>query len=233
MLAIQSTLAMNIRLAPFCALSLILFATPAMAEGDRPPNKEGYSHEDAARRYEEKACRAEKQGNHEAAELCRKLAAMKRGAAEAEKSGERFDWEKFRELNGKLERSLRKGRENEGECKKPEGDCKKPEEGNKPCPERKPDQGFIEAANHYREQAQRARADGREKDAYIYNRLAEIKMQAAEAVRNGKNFDWTEYHELKGRLEANRGNCDKRPPEGHRPDGPREPERPSGGIRVE
>lgn len=232
---------MNLRLAPFCALSLILFATPAMAEGDhRPPNKEGYSHEDAARRFEEKARMAEEHGNKEAAELCRKLAAMKRAAAEAEKRGERFDWERFRELNGKLEQAFRKGRENEGECKKPEGDCKKPEgeckkpeEGNKPCPERKPDQGFIEAANHYREQAQRARAEGREKDAYIYNRLAEIKMQAAEAVRNGKNFDWTEYHELKGRLEANRGNCDKRPPEGHRPDGPREQGAPSGGIRVE
>ena len=66
--------------------------------------------------------------------------------------------------------------------------------------------GFEAAAQRYHNSAKKAKAEGNEEKARILNRLAQIKMEAAQ--HKGGEFSWKEYHNLKGELAA----CEK--PEG-------------------
>ena len=57
---------------------------------------------------------------------------------------------------------------------------------------------FAKAAIEYRDKADVARETGNAEAATIYDRLAEIKDDAAQLADEGRweDIDWTEYHEL-------------------------------------
>ena len=61
---------------------------------------------------------------------------------------------------------------------------------------------FRQAAMEYREEAEFARERGMTEDAAIYDRLAEIKLEAAGLADEGRwdEIDWSEYHELNEKL---------------------------------
>ena len=61
---------------------------------------------------------------------------------------------------------------------------------------------FRQAAMEYREDAEFARESGMTEDAAIYDRLADIKLEAAELADEGRwdEIDWSEYHELNEQL---------------------------------
>jgi hypothetical protein len=62
--------------------------------------------------------------------------------------------------------------------------------------------GFRETAQEYEELADESLDNGDSGTAAIYNRLAEIKYEAAALADEGRwdDIDWTEYHELQGDL---------------------------------
>lgn len=74
-----------------------------------------------------------------------------------------------------------------------------------PCAEEqnkaKPGDGFIKTAKQYQEKSNASREAGDAEKAFIYAKLAEIKMEAATAANEGKGYDWTHYHELVKQLE--------------------------------
>lgn len=61
---------------------------------------------------------------------------------------------------------------------------------------------FAQAAIEYREKALNASTAGNTEAAQIYNRLAEIKDDAAQLADEGRwdEIDWSEYHELNATL---------------------------------
>jgi hypothetical protein len=62
--------------------------------------------------------------------------------------------------------------------------------------------GFRETAEEFVQKAEEAREDGNGAVAEIYDRLAEIKNEAADLADEGEwdEIDWTEYHELNDEL---------------------------------
>lgn len=142
---------------------------------------EGKGNEDwaekAALGYEKKAAVAVASGNAEAAKIYTRMAQIKRDAGAAGKKGEEFSWKEYHELEGALNKM--------GNDKKHAG---------------KPNQGFLAAAKGYEEKAKLAEANGNHQDALIYRKLANIKKEAAEAVSQGKGYDWSKYFELQKQL---------------------------------
>lgn len=61
---------------------------------------------------------------------------------------------------------------------------------------------FRQTAMEYEAQSQKMRDEGNDDDAEIYDRLAEIKYEAAELADEGRwdEIDWTEYHALNEQL---------------------------------
>ncbi len=67
----------------------------------------------------------------------------------------------------------------------------------------KSDQDWAEAAAlNYDRQATAAAEKGDAESARIYSRMAQIKRDSGAAASKGDGFDWTEYHELAGKLDA-------------------------------
>ena len=56
------------------------------------------------------------------------------------------------------------------------------------------------AAQKYEMKSKEAASAGNEADAKIYSRMAEIKRDAGAAAKEGKKFDWGEYHTLASQL---------------------------------
>lgn len=59
-----------------------------------------------------------------------------------------------------------------------------------------------EAALRYEEKAAHAAKSGHAEAAQIYRRMAQMKREAGAASRAGKKYDWSDYHELQGQLNA-------------------------------
>ena len=57
---------------------------------------------------------------------------------------------------------------------------------------------FRQGAEDYQARATLARSEGQEEEAAMYDRLAEIKLDAASLADEGRwdEIDWTEYYEL-------------------------------------
>ncbi len=149
--------------------------------------------EKAARGYEYKAKEAEKAGMPRAAAIYQRMAEIKREAGVASKQGKKFSWDEYHALEGRL--NAIKNSRKEHFAKK---DHAKKDHGN----------GFLNAADNYRKQAAEARANGKTDKADIYNKLAEHKIAAANAQKNGKGYDWTEYKALQKKLHG--GDCEKK-----------------------
>lgn len=64
----------------------------------------------------------------------------------------------------------------------------------------KADNGFLRAAAEYRKKAHHARENGSTDKANIYNHLADHKVAAAKAAKEGRSYDWTDYQALQKKL---------------------------------
>lgn len=142
--------------------------------------------EKAARGYEMKAKSAAENGKPAEAAIYRRMAEIKREAGRASKRGKEFSWEEYHKLEGKLQNIRQEHAKHEDKKHKKHKE--------------KPGEGFLRTAEEYRKKAHLARKDGDTDKAKIYGQLAEMKVAAAEAARNGKGYDWTRYHELKKKL---------------------------------
>lgn len=136
---------------------------------------------DAATKYEKLSQQALADGNIKDAEIYHKLALIKLAASKASANGEDFSWDEYHALQGQL--STNKG----GKAGK-NGKHGKKGGG-----------GFNAAAERYKKLAEKARQNGNEADAKIYDRMAQIKVDAA-AHKGDKPFSWDEYHKLNGQL---------------------------------
>lgn len=159
-------------------LILSLSCLPVALHGEGKGNTDWA--EKAARGYEEKAKWAEQKGDPASAAIYRRMAAIKREAGAASKKGKKFSWDEYHELEGKLHK-IQKGH---AKHKKQE----------------QPGEGFLRAAKNYRKMASKAREAGDADKAMIYTKLAGMKVAAANAAKQGKGYDWTEYKELKKQL---------------------------------
>lgn len=170
------------------AATLALLPATLLAEGK---GNQDWA-EKAARGYEYKAKMAEKEGNPKAAAIYQRMAEIKREAGRASRAGKKFSWDEYHALEGQLNEA-KKGGHKKDFVKK---DHKK-DHGN----------GFLNAADKYRKQAEMARKNGDTDKADIYNKLAEHKVAAANAAKDGKGYDWTEYKTLQKKLHG--GDCEK------------------------
>ena len=130
------------------------------------------------------------------------------------KAGEKFSWDEYHSLNEQLggaekekgkdakkaknaeweEKSADKGAEKKDKSDGKEAKVgKKKEKGN-------PGDGFISAAQEYQKLSIEAAKAGDTEKVGIYTQLAKIKLDAAAAANQGKDFDWAEYHALKKKL---------------------------------
>jgi len=168
-------------------VAALLSSVPVFAEG-KP--QEDWA-EQAALGYEKKAAEAETKGDAAAAKIYLRMAQIKRDAGAASKAGQEFSWDEYHRLNGELQGTAqgKEGKKQGGES------C---EEGDKP--KSGPGDGFLKAADEYQQLGLAAIKAGEANNANIYLELAQIKRDAAAAAVAGKDFDWTRYHELKGRL---------------------------------
>lgn len=169
------------------ALTLGFLPAAALAEG------KGNSDwaEEAAKKYEHKAAWAEKEGMPRAAAIYRRMAQIKRDAGAASNHGKKFDWSEYHELEGKLNHIKQEHHKHANKA-----------HDKKPHDKERPGAGFMRAAEEYRMQAHKAREHGETDKARIFMQLAEHKMAAAKAARDGKGYDWTAYHELRKKLEG-------------------------------
>ena len=171
--------------------------------------------EKAAVQYEEKAAKAEAEDNVRDAGIYRRMAQIKRDAGAASKAGEEFSWDEYHALSKllggekkekgkdaknaewkKAEWKNKSDDKNAGKKNKPDG--KEAEAGKKG--KGNPGDGFISAAQEYQKLSIKAAKAGDTEKVGIYGQLAKIKLDAAAAANQGKDFDWTEYHALKKKL---------------------------------
>lgn len=143
--------------------------------------------EKAARGYEEKANKAEKKGQPEAAAIYRRMAQIKRDAGKAAKHGKDFSWEEYHQLEGKLHAIKKEHRKHQKHADHAQ------KKGN-------PGEGFLRTAEKYRKEAEMAREHGDTEKADILMQLAKHKLAAAQAAQAGKGYDWSEYHKLRKKL---------------------------------
>ncbi|WP_018970456.1 hypothetical protein [Rubritalea marina] len=132
-----------------------------------------------AKKYDQKAELAAIAGNNNDAAIYKKLADMKRDAA---KVGGNYDWTEYHKLQGQLNHG------NDGAKKHGEKHAKKV---------KKQSYSVEGAAQKYDQLAAQSIASGNAEHAAIYKRMAEIKREAS---KSGGSYDWSEYHELEGKL---------------------------------
>jgi hypothetical protein len=167
---------MSFPIACFVSATLLL-SVPVFAEG-KP--QEDWA-EQAALGYEKKAAEAEQKGDATAAKIYLRMAQIKRDAGAASKNGQEFSWDEYHRLNGELQ-------------------GKTQEQASKDKPKAGPGDGFMKAAEEYHQLGLAAIKAADANKANIYLELAQIKREAARAAVEGKDFDWTRYQDLKGRL---------------------------------
>lgn len=165
--------------------------------------------EKAAVQYEEKAAQAAAQGNTHDAEIYLKMAQIKRDAGAASKAGKEFSWDEYHQLSGQLgggkKEKHEKGEKGKDVAKhdksgdKEKTHDKKDHEGKKD--KGNPGDGFIGAAQEYQKLSIEAAKAGDSEKAAIYGELAKMKLDAAAAANRGEGYDWTAYHELRGKLD--------------------------------
>ena len=178
------------------AATLSLLPVTVLAGGDKDWA------EKAARGYEEKARWAENQGKPRAAEIYRRMAEIKRDAGRASRAGKKFSWDEYHALEGKLN-ALKKDHHKNVYNKPKNKDC------DKPHVKKDAGEGFMRAAENYRKQAAQARANGHTDKAHIFAQLADMKVAAANAAKDGNGYDWSKYYALKKKLHGG-GECDKK-----------------------
>lgn len=174
--------------------------------------------EKAAVQYEQKAAKATADGNAADAAIYLRMAQIKRDAGAASKAGKEFSWDEYHALSGQLgggnkekcekhdkEKSHDKGKDVAKEDKSEHKDKsheKKGGEGKEGKDENaKPGDGFVATAKEYQKLSTEAANAGDPEKAAIYGKLATMKYEAAAAVNNGKDYDWTQYFELKKKLD--------------------------------
>ena len=181
------------------AATLSLLPVTVLAGGDKDWA------EKAARGYEEKARWAENQGKPRAAAIYRRMAEIKRDAGRASRAGKKFSWDEYHTLEGKLN-ALKNDHHKKDHHKQAWNKHEKHHD--KPHVKKDAGEGFLTAADNYRKQAAQARAKGDTDKANILSKLADHKVAAANAARNGQGYDWKEYYALKKQLHGNQ-ECDK------------------------
>lgn len=169
--------------------------------------------EKAALQYEEKAAKSQATGNTKDAVIYTKMAQIKRDAGAAAKEGKPFSWDEYHALHAQLIGSDKhsgdtakdaKGKDEPGDQKANDTDKNKShveKDQVKTKDKEDPANGFINAAQQYQKQSIEAIKSGDTEKAKIYMELAQMKLDAATAVRQGKDYDWTRYHELVKSLE--------------------------------
>ena len=165
--------------------------------------------EKAAVGYEEKAAKAKADGNEADAAIYLRMAQIKRDAGAASKAGKEFSWDEYHALSGQLgggkKDKCEKGEKGKDVANKDKsGDKEKApdkhdHEGKKK--EGSPVDGFIATAQEYQKKSIEAAKAGETERASVYAELAKMKLDAAAAVNEGKDYDWTQYHELKKKLD--------------------------------
>ena len=73
-----------------------------------------------------------------------------------------------------------------------------------------------EAAQKYEHKAKWAEKEGMPRAAAIYRRMAQIKRDAGQASRQGRDFSWEEYHKLEGQLNQIKNERQKHVKKGHK-----------------
>jgi hypothetical protein len=176
------------------AAILLISSVFVLAEG----GQQGDWAEQAAQGYETKAVAAEQKGDAESAKIYHRMAQIKRDAGAASKAGKEFDWTEYHQLNAQLEKSGSEeatknkvaGEAGKDSCK--DGACEKAPVKEDP---------FLQAAAEYQKLGIAAIKNADATKAQIYLELADIKRKASAAAKEGKEFDWARYQELKGRLD--------------------------------
>lgn len=156
--------------------------------------------EKAALQYEEKAATAQANGDVEDAAIYTKMAQIKRDAGAASKAGKPFSWDEYHALNAQLKGPGKPSDNPKTESKDHAKSTDEKSQVGEPVKE-DPAAGFINTAQQYQKQSIDAAKAGDTEKANIYMDLAKIKLDAAAAVREGKDYDWTKYHELVKRLD--------------------------------
>lgn len=195
-------------------LSFIAFLaafSPAMSFAEGGGGDQDWA-EKAALQYEEKAATAQANGDIEDAAIYTKMAQIKRDAGAAAKTGKPFSWDEYHALNAQLKGPGKHSddKDKAAKSKDESGDQKAESKHHAKSDDEKaqsdkqvkedPGAGFINTAQKYQKQSIEAAKAGDTEKANIYMELAKIKLDAAAAVRQGKDFDWTKYHELVKRL---------------------------------
>lgn len=193
-------------------IALLFWFSPAMSFAEGGGGGDQNWAEKAALQYEEKAATAQANGDVEDAVIYTKMAQIKRDAGAAAKAGKPFSWDEYHALNAQL-KGPGKHSGDDGKATKPKnepGDQKTESKDKKKSHDEKaqvdkqvkedPAAGFISTAQEYQKQSIDAMKAGDTEKANIYMELAKIKLDAAAAVRQGKDYDWTKYHELVERL---------------------------------
>lgn len=156
--------------------------------------------EKAAVGYEEKAAKAKADGNEADATIYLRMAQIKRDAGAASKAGKEFSWDEYHALSGQLGGGKKdkgeKGEKAEAKDKSHDKEAKVDKKDNG-----KPGDGFIATAQEYQKKSIEAAKAGETDRASVYAELAKMKLDAAAAVNQGKDYDWTQYHELKKKLD--------------------------------
>lgn len=165
--------------------------------------------EKAAVGYEAKAAQATADGNAADAAIYLKMAQIKRDAGAAAKAGKEFSWDEYHALSAQLGggkkdkgEKVDKGKDvvdKDKSGEKEKSDDKKDHEAKKE--KGNPGDGFIGAAQEYQKKSIEAAKAGETERATVYAELAKMKLEAAAAVNQGKDYDWTQYHELKKKLD--------------------------------
>ncbi len=150
--------------------------------------------EKAAVGYEEKAAKATADGNAAHATIYLRMAQIKRDAGAAAKAGKEFSWDEYHALSGQLGGG-KKDKNVEAKDKSHDKEAKADKKGKE-----NPGDGFISAAQEYQKLSIEAAKAGNAEKAGVYAELAKMKLDAAAAANQGKDYDWAKYHELKGKL---------------------------------
>ena len=138
--------------------------------------------EKAVRAYEEKARVAAKAGKPHAAAIYKRMAEIKREAGRTSRVRKDFNWKEYHALEGKLAALC---------AQEKKGLSKNTGHGYS---------DLLRAAEEYRKKAHQARENGDTDKANIYSHLADHKVAAANAEKEGSSYDWTDYKALQKKL---------------------------------
>ena len=165
--------------------------------------------EKAAVGYEYKAAKALEDDKAQDATIYTRMAQIKRDAGAAGKEGKSFSWDEYHALNGQLSGNSKPSGDKNKVAKDKEkyakGEAKEKSADKKAHFDKKgkqsPAEGFIKTATEYQQKSIEATKAGDTEKANIYLELAKMKLDAASAVGQGKDYDWTQYHQLVKSLE--------------------------------